>query len=97
MVRWAGGGSQHREEGGPAPGAPGRRSADGGRDGCQPALSPVRNCGQHGLEGPATRSEPVANADRRAWIHKTFDKPLGLQLTQSLGEDAVTDAWDAGK
>jgi hypothetical protein len=74
-----------------------RRSADGGRDGCQPALSPVRNRGQHRLEGSAARSEPIANADRRAWIHETLNKPLGLQLAKPLCEDAVTDAGDTGK
>src|ERR1035437_1840901 len=97
MVSRAGGGATTGRWAGPPQMRLGARSADGGSSGCQPALSPVRDCGQHGLESPAARGEPVAHADRWAWINETLDEPLSLQLAQPLGEDAVTDAGDTGE
>jgi hypothetical protein len=85
------------EEGGPAAGGCGARLA-----GCcdcrgQPALRPVRDSGQHRFKCAATRGQPIAHSNWRTRIHEAFYEPFGLELTQPLGEDAITDAGYAGK
>jgi len=68
-----------------------------GGDGRQPALGPVRDGGQHRFKCPATGGKPIAHTHRRTRIHETLHEALGLELTQPLGENSITDARYAGE
>ena len=70
---------------------------DCGGGGGEPALRPISHRGKHRLESAAAGGEPVADANRRAWIDEALDKAFGFKLAQSLGEHAVTNAGDSGK
>jgi hypothetical protein len=63
----------------------------------QPALGPIRDGSEHGLEGSPSRCQSIAHSDRRTWIDETLDKAFGLELTQPLGENSVADARYPGE
>jgi hypothetical protein len=68
------------------------RSAHCGGRGHQPALGPIRDGGEHRLEGSPARRQSIAHSNRRSWIDEPLDEAFRLQLTQTLGENSVTDA-----
>ena len=73
------------------------RSAHCGGRRHQPALRPIRDRGEHRLEGSTTRRQSIAHPNRRTWIDEAFDKALGLELAQTLGENSVADSRYPGE
>jgi len=94
--RSAGGGGTGKSREGPAEVCE-FRSAHRGGSGCQPTLRPICDRSQHRLEGSPSRSQSIAHAHRRPRIHEPLDDAFRLQLSQSLGENAVADARYPGK
>jgi hypothetical protein len=68
------------------------RSAHCGGRRRQPAVRPIRDGGEHRLEGSPARCESIAHPDRRTWINETLDEAFGLELAKTLGENSVADA-----
>ncbi len=78
---------------GPRSGVAGRRHAlpDGGGGGLEPALGPLEDRSEHGLERVAARGEAIAHAHRRTRVDQSLDNAFGLELSQPLSEDAIAD------
>src|SRR5207245_6893974 len=71
--------------------------ADRRRGGLEPALRPLRHGCEDRLQRVTSRGESIAHAHRRTRIDEALDDAFRLELSKSLGQHSITDAWNAGE